>query len=73
MTLFLRYQADIWVEVDTDEEDVVSVIVDDRTMATPVDVLDDRGVDAGSQISVLARHVADSRCWPSWDYGLRPV
>jgi len=73
VTLFLRYQADIWVEVDTGEEEVVSVLVDDLTMATPVDVLDDRDVDAGSQAKVLARHVADNRCWPSWNYGARPV
>ena len=53
--------------------DVVSVVVDDLTMATPVDVLDDRGVDVGSQAQVLARHVADNRCWPSWDCGARAV
>ena len=32
-----RYQADIWVEVDTDGEAVLSVVVREVTMATPVD------------------------------------
>lgn len=36
MTLYLRYQADIWVDVDTDDEDVVNVVVDDATMSAPV-------------------------------------
>ena len=36
MRLYLRHQADIWVEVDTDEEDVVTVVVDTSTMAAPV-------------------------------------
>jgi hypothetical protein len=39
--LYLRYQADIWFEIET-EEDVVNVVVDDLTMGTPVDVVEDR-------------------------------
>jgi hypothetical protein len=73
MTLYLRYQADIWVEVDTEGEDVVRVVVDELSMATPMDAVDGDGVGASSQSSARARHIADSRCWPSWDYGSRPV
>ncbi|MDP9409495.1 MAG: hypothetical protein M3P70_03165 [Actinomycetota bacterium] len=73
MTLYLRYQADIWVEVDTDGEDVVNVVVDELTMATPVDVIDDGGAVAAAERGARARRIADSRCWPSWDYGSRPV
>lgn len=72
MTLYLRYRADIWVEVDTEEEDVVSVLVDDLTMATPVTVVDGDGGDAGWVSSIRARHIADTCCWPSWDYGSHP-
>lgn len=71
MTLHLRYQADIWVEVDTDEEDVVNVVVDELTMATPVDVVDgDRAAVAEER--ARAQEVAEARDWPSWDYGPRP-
>lgn len=73
MTLYLRYQADIWVEVDADEDDVVNVVVDELTMARPIDVLDGGGVAAGAASRARARRIADSRCWPSWDYGSRPV
>lgn len=73
MTLYLRYQADIWVEVDMEGEDVVSVVVDELSMARPIDAVDGDGAGAGSQSSTRARHIADSRCWPSWDYGSRPV
>lgn len=73
MTLYLRYQADIRVEVDTDEEDVVNVVVDELTMAMPVEVVDARGVGAAATGSTRAQRIADSCCWPSWDYGSRPV
>lgn len=73
MTLYLRYQADIWVEVDADEDDVVNVVVDELTMARPIDVLDGGGVAAAAESRARARRIADSRCWPSWDYGSRPV
>ncbi len=72
MTLLLRYQADIWVEVDTDEEDVVSVVVDELTMSNPVDVLDGSAV-AEAENAARARRIADACCWPSWDFGSRPI
>lgn len=69
--LYVKYQADIWVEVDTDEEDVVNVVVDELTMARPVDVL--AGVSAvASDQRTRAQAIAESRDWPSWDYGPRP-
>ncbi len=73
MTLYLRYQADIWVEVDTDGEDVVNVVVDELTMTMPIEVVDERGAVADAQRTAGALLIADSRCWPSWDYGSRPV
>jgi hypothetical protein len=73
MTLYLRYQADIWVEVDENEDDVVNVIVDELTMARPIDVLDVGGAVAAGESTAAAQRIADSRCWPSWDYGSRPV
>ena len=69
--LYLRYQADIWVEVDTDEEDVVTVVVDDSTMAAPVDVVGGDAAVAGEH-RTRAQEIAESRDWPSWDYGPRP-
>jgi hypothetical protein len=73
MTVYLRYQADIWVEIDTEAEDVVNVVVDDSTMVGPVDVVDDGGVSAGAENRTRAQRIADSSCWPSWDYGPPPV
>ena len=73
MTLYLRYQVDIWVEVDTEDEDVVNVVVDELTLATPADVVDRSGVAAGTEHRTRAQRIADSRDWPSWDYGSRPL
>ena len=70
MTLYLRYQADIWVEVDTGEEDVVNVVVDELTMAMPVEVVDADGAAAAER--ARAQRIAESLDWPSWDYGPRP-
>jgi hypothetical protein len=70
--LYLRYQADIWVEVDTEVEDVVNVVVDDLTLSTPVDVVDGRGEVAEGERRSQVQRIADSRDWPSWDYGGRP-
>jgi hypothetical protein len=54
----------------TDEEDVLSVVVDELTMAMPVDVVDDDGAAVAER--TRARGIAESRDWPSWDYGPRP-
>lgn len=72
VTLYLRYQADIWVSVDTEVEDVVNVVVDDLTLSTPVDVVDGHGEVADGERRTQAQRIADSRDWPSWDYGGRP-
>lgn len=74
MTTFLRYRADIWVEVDFDELDVAAVVVDQATLVDPVEVVDARG----SRVTVPgrpeeARRIADEIDWPSWDVGVRPV
>ena len=71
MMLYVRYRADIWVEVDADEEDVVNVVVDELTMVTPVDVVDSGGT-AAAERRARALGIAESRDWPSWDYGPRP-
>jgi hypothetical protein len=69
----VRYQADIWVEVDLDEDDVVRVVVDDQTMTVPVEVVDRGAAPAAAEGRARAQAIADSRDWPSWDYGPRPV
>lgn len=68
MKMYLRYQVDIWVEVDAEEEDIVNVVVDDLTMTRPVEVLDEGGAVAATEPGARAQRIADSRCWPSWDY-----
>jgi hypothetical protein len=65
-------RADIWVEVDMDDEDVVNVVVDDGTMATPVDVVVDGGAATPAEERQRAERIAESRDWPSWDFGPRP-
>lgn len=74
MTTLLRYQADIWVEVDLDELDVVAVVVDQATLVDPVEFLD-RSAVADDPIgrAAEARHVADGIDWPSWEVGDRPA
>lgn len=72
MTLYLKYQADIWVEVDTDAKDVLSVVVDDRTMANPVAVVDRGDTKVAEERRTRAQAIADACDWPSWDYGSGP-
>jgi hypothetical protein len=72
MRLYLQYRADVWVEVDTDEDDVVRVVVDDQTMTVPVEVVDRGAAPAATEGRARALAIADSRDWPSWDYGPPP-
>lgn len=72
VSLYVRYQADIWVEVDVDDDDVLSVVVDDLTMAEPVEVVDWRAAPVTAEGRALAQAIVDSCDWPSWDYGPRP-
>lgn len=72
MTLYLRYQADIWVEVDMDAEDVLSVVVDDSTLASPVAVVDTSDATVAEERRTRAQAIADACDWPSWDYGTGP-
>lgn len=51
----------------------MNVVVDELTMAMPIQVVDERGADADAQRTTSAQLIADSRCWPTWDYGSRPV
>jgi hypothetical protein len=73
MAVYLRYQADIWVEIDIEAEDVVNVVVDESTMAGPTDVIDGGGGAAAVENRTRAQRIADLACWPSWDYGPPPV
>lgn len=73
MALYVKYQADIWVEVDAHEDDVVHVVVDELSMATAIEVVDDLGGKVSAYDRTEAVRIAESRDWPSWDYGPRPT
>jgi hypothetical protein len=72
VTLYLKYRADIWVEVDPDAEDIMRVVVDDRMMANPVTVVNRNEGIVAEEPRTRARAIADAFDWPSWDYGTRP-
>lgn len=72
MSIYVRYQADIWAEVAADGE-VIAIVVDSDTMAEPVDaVYADRAPVTGDE-RAAAIEAAQSALWPSWDYGPSPV
>jgi hypothetical protein len=72
MTLYLKYRAHIWVEVDPDAEDVLSVVVDHRTMSSPVAVVDTSDTTVAEERRTRAQAIADACDWPTWDYGTGP-
>ena len=73
MILHLRYQADIWVEVDTTAADVLQVVVDQASMTRPSAILIRSGEFAPRAAQEAAERIADRSEWPSWDYGHKPV
>lgn len=69
MRVYVRYMYPIYAEVDLDEQDVVSVVVDDEHPSQPVDFLDDEFRPAPTELRDRALQIAESMTWPSWDYG----
>ncbi|MGQ0431316.1 MAG: hypothetical protein ACT452_02780 [Microthrixaceae bacterium] len=65
--VYLKYQADIWVEVDTSSQEVSEAVVDESSMAHPVEARLSTGVDVASAMQ-LAEEIANGIEWPSWDY-----
>lgn len=67
MIVYLKYMADIWVEVDTSSEEVSEVVVDEMSMAHPVEARLSTGAAAASVLQ-LAETIANDIEWPSGDY-----
>ncbi len=65
--VYLKYQADIWVEVDTSSQEVSEAVVDESSMAHAVEARLSTGVDVASAMQ-LAEEIANGIEWPSWDY-----
>lgn len=66
--LYVRFQADIWVEVDPADGIVTAVVVDQQSMERAVEVIDSAGeaVQGGDRATVEQWAAGE---WPSWDYG----
>jgi len=73
LIVHLRYQAAIWVEVDSAAEDVLHVVVDHTSMAWPAEALVSGGMPAARAAREAAQRIAGGSEWPSWDYGESPV
>jgi hypothetical protein len=74
VTVYLRYRADVWVEVDLEEGYVDAVTVDDASLLQPVEAIDASGVLlADAQVAARVRQIADVSEWPSWDFGEPPL
>ena len=65
--LYLRFQADIWVEVDPLEGVVTAVVVDQRSMEHAVAVVNSAGAEIHGGDRADAEQYAAGE-WPSWDY-----
>ena len=72
VSAFVRYHADIWVEVSADGE-VVAVVVDSATMAEPVAVARVDGSPVSGEKRDAVVGAAQAELWPSWDYGPSPI
>lgn len=72
MTHSLRYVAEVWVEVDLDEGDVMRVVVDEATLDVPLGLVDSDGVIQDDELFNDAQEVANGIEWPSWGFGPRP-
>lgn len=66
----VRYQVDLWVHVDPDENEIVSVHVDDSSLEGPFEVSrwGARPVEQRVRERVLGV-VADDATWPIWIIG----
>jgi len=66
----VRYQVDLWVHVDPEMDEIVSVHVDDWSLQGPLDVSNwgARPVEQGVRERVL-EVVAEEATWPMWIIG----
>ncbi len=71
-SVFVRYRADIWVEVAADGE-VVDVVVDSAGLAQPVEAIRTGLSPLTAEDRAAAVDSAQTGEWPSWDVGPSPV
>jgi hypothetical protein len=71
-SVFVRYRADIWVEVATDG-DVVAVVVDSAGLAQPVEAIRGDLSPVRAEDRASAVDAAQTGMWPSWDVGPSPA
>jgi len=66
----VRYQVDLWVHVDPEDKEIVSVHVDDWSLEGPLDVSywGSRPVPEPVQTMALGL-VAEDATWPAWQIG----
>ena len=66
----VRYQLDLWVHVDPDEDEIVSVHVDDGSLEGPLEVSKwgPQRVEQRVRDRVIEL-VADDATWPIWIIG----
>jgi hypothetical protein len=66
----VEYRVPVWVHVDLDAGEIVSVHVDDVGIEGPVDVVDFVGAPVPSAVLQRAAElVRDDTTWPAWMIG----
>lgn len=70
MTIFVEYQVPVLVEIDERERRVVSVRVDDESVAGPFGVMDIDSSQVPARRRARAVAVADETSWPGWTLGV---
>lgn len=71
-SVFVRYRADIWVEVVADG-DVVDAVVDSAGLAQPVESIRADLSPVTAEDRAAAVDAAQTGEWPSWDVGPGPM
>ena len=70
MRVYVEYSVPVLVEVDLDDEAVVSVRVDDEQVEEPMAVTPLEGGTVSDRTASRAIAVSWEVSWPAWEYGL---
>jgi hypothetical protein len=67
MTVYVRYEVPVLVEVDLRHRRVVAVRVDDEAVRGPLDAVD--AVGRKPRRAAQAIGIAEAADWPAWQFG----
>jgi hypothetical protein len=67
MTVYVRYEVPVLVEVDLRHRKVVAVHVEDEAVSGPLEAVD--GIGRKPRRAAQAIDIAEASDWPTWQFG----